>query len=82
MATQIRNITDDTLEVPLLGVRIAPGDVAKVPDEFSEMVFPENYFEVEGDNTGPAREDENADHGSDVTEIYADDAGTTQEGMH
>lgn len=53
---RIRNITDEPLNVPLLGVTIQPGDVANVPDTLHYVDFSEVLFEVEnGDDKQSSR---------------------------
>lgn len=75
---RIRNRTEDVLEVPLLGVRLEPGDVANIPDDFpTDVVFPENYFEVDGPNDGG---NANAPVDAAVTEVNASDTATAEEG--
>ena len=52
---RIRNITNEALDVPILGVIIEPGDVANVPDglevEFSSALF--EVDEASDDKTPP-----------------------------
>lgn len=50
---RIRNITDEPLHVPLLGVTIQPGDVANVPATLDDVDFSEAYFDDESAPDAP-----------------------------
>lgn len=73
---RIRNITDEPLSVPLLGVIVQPGDVANVPDAL-DVEFSENYWEMDGTRDGGdvVATDTGADVG-EVRDVAADDAAS------
>lgn len=80
---RIRNTTEDVLEVPLLGVRLEPGDVATIPDSFpADVVFPETHFEVDGPNDGGTSEQDAQVPAADVREIHVSDSATVHEGVN
>lgn len=74
---RIRNTTDESLEIPLIGVTIHSGDVAVVPDEFDDVEFSDVYFEVIEDSRPSADEEQP----SNVVAINASDAAASDEGV-
>lgn len=66
---RIRNVTNEPLSVPLLGVTVQPGDVANVPDNL-DVEFSENYWEMDG-----SRDNEPA-----TTDVNTSDSASTEEG--
>jgi hypothetical protein len=76
---RIRNKTDETLTVPQLGVTLAPGQEADVPEELQFVAFSDLHFDETNDGAQvPAAERRR--RGIDVTNISATDTGTTDEG--
>ncbi len=74
MPRRIRNITEEPLFVPSLGVTVQPGDVANVPDSH-DYAFSENYWEVDG-----SRDESNDNASGEIRDVTASDDASTEEG--